>query len=72
MPYDEDPYWGGFSKAKPKPTAETPSKPSDLSIAQRSNENATQVGGKTEKPGRAQNPSPLLVEWLAARGMVVK
>lgn len=72
MPYDDDPYWGGLYKTKPKKPVKTEPVAENKPVAPRSPENGTEAAGKDEKAYRAQNPSPLLIEWLRVRGLAVK
>ena len=64
MPYDDDPYWGGFVNSKPDEKNQP--------VAPRSPKDASVVMAEAEKTYRAPNPSPLLQEWLAKKGLAVK
>lgn len=65
MPYDDDPYWGGFTK-------KSPTDAKNSATAPRSLPDAKDVLALAEQLHRAQNPSPLLKEWLEKKGLDVK
>ena len=72
MPYDDIPYWGGLGKPRRDMANEKPQNATNLIVVPRTQTIDTEVAARSESRGRAQKPSPLLIEFLEKKGLHVK
>jgi len=72
MPYDDDPYWGGFSKPSHRVVQDKRENHSPSPVNSRSYQWNEQVLAESKRTGRAPKPSPLLQEYMKKNGIIVK